>query len=174
MKTIFSSPQAYLENLQVAYAKPYAENTVQDHEFDQLTKKAAKQSGTIVPPGPTAGIALAIRETFQRVLDALNSEERKLIDENVAVGVVENGEPNAFIARSENGKFAILFSSGLALFLHKYVKLAAALSDPKSIVYCNRKDAATVPPPLGRRRNIRCGQSSKPILMPFRPCHEDC
>jgi hypothetical protein len=56
--------------------------------------------------------------------------------------VSENGQANAFIARSPDGKFAILFSSGLAMFLHKYIKLIAALVDPTSVTYCNRVLAA--------------------------------
>ena len=55
-----------------------------------------------------------------------------------------DGSPNAFIARSRDGWYAILFSSGFAVFVHKYIKLMTALTHPGSITYCNRKTATQI------------------------------
>jgi hypothetical protein len=112
-----------------------------NQEFSRLTVEDAKQIALEIPARPFDAIKLAIDTTYRDVVRALPSPRRILIENRIAAGVLDHGYANAFIARSPDGKFAILFSFGLAIFLHKCIKLIAALEKPKCVTYCSRKSA---------------------------------
>jgi hypothetical protein len=140
MSARFDSADDYLTYLQRRYAKPYFDGIIQDREFHRLTMDELRQAELDMPEGPVAGIALAIASSYRNVLKGLSPHRRQLVECSIAAGVMEHGECNAFIARSPEGKFAILFSSGLAMFMHKYIKLVCAMIAPNAVTYCNRKD----------------------------------
>jgi hypothetical protein len=141
MRTSFGSPRDYLHYLQKRYEAPYTDSSVKDEEFHRLTLDALRYLRIDVPGGPIAGIGKAIDQTYKDVVQALSPARRALVETRIAAGVLKDGHASAFIARSPDRKFAILFSSGLALFLHKYIKLVGALASPRAVTYCNRKPA---------------------------------
>ena len=60
---------------------------------------------------------------------------------NIALGMLDTGEANDAIYKSQDGKYAILLNTGLMLLLNKFSKLIIAWNDPRLVTYCNRKPA---------------------------------
>jgi hypothetical protein len=145
MRTAFKTPGDYLSHLKSLYALPYTDRTIVDDEFARITQEQMKVAGIDLPlDGTTAGIELAITSAIERIHLALPPELQATVRNNIATGVLESGDANAFIARSPDKKYAILFCSGLAMFLHKQAKLLTAFFQPDQVIYCNRKPAADV------------------------------
>ncbi|MER9295703.1 hypothetical protein NKI38_04250 [Mesorhizobium sp. M0621] len=140
MRKIFDNSEDYLEYLKGKYQKKYKNEKVVDDEFHRITIQQMEKIGQRLPIGSENGLESVISNSFKTIVQSLPATRRALVDGHIAAGVLEHGQANAFIARSPNGKLAILFSSGLAMFLHKYIKLVCASVDPRQIVYCNRKD----------------------------------
>jgi hypothetical protein len=141
MRTKFASAADYLAYLQELFTRRYADDGPVDDEFQRLTETALRNAGIEIPRGHLTGLNSVISKLWDDVLECLNDSQRDEISRNIAAGVVENGEANAFIARSPDGKYAVIFNSGLAMFLHKLFKLTAGWVDPSCVTYCNRKDA---------------------------------
>lgn len=144
MPAMFSTPTAYLEHLQVLYAREYPSGTPDDAFRRKVDSDLAKFDLSIESMGPFGGLRLALRDVTKELFRSMDNEAVDKLSADVAIGVLPTGEANAFIARSPCGKYAVLVCSGLMLLLHKYLKLVRAFVTPEEIVHCNRKSASEV------------------------------
>ncbi len=64
---------------------------------------------------------------------------REWANKYLAVGLAEHMSVNATCVRSTEGFYAIVVHSGLITLFNKVSKLLAAMTDPASVVYCNRE-----------------------------------
>lgn len=144
MSTNFDSPQKFLEYLQHVYARKYHTATP-DIEFKRRTNEEAKEQGLDLKVfGPYGYLERIVEELKGELFGSIDTHLASRINQEMALGLLPNGEANAFIARSRNRHYALLFNSGLMIFLHKYLKLIRASLNPADVVYCNRKEATQV------------------------------
>ena len=142
MTRSFSSPGEYLEYLQGVYEKAYPAS-IQDAEFAQITITQLDEYGLALSElGQYGGLRLAVEGLKSDLLQSLGTLDRERVVSDVAIGLLADGQANAFIARSPDGKHAIVLCSGFMLLLHKYLKLIRASVTPANVVYCNRKPAS--------------------------------
>jgi hypothetical protein len=141
MKTHFSTAAEYLAHLQELYTRRYSSGTPVDAEFQRLTEESLSARGIELPHHPVSGIGSVVENIWRDILNALEKSVRDVTKPCIAAGVVENGKANAFIVKSPDGKYAIIFNSGLGIFLHKLFKITSGCVEPQSVTYCNRKSA---------------------------------
>jgi len=144
MAIFFSSPSDYLEYLQKQYARIYPPGTP-DGKFEEITNTQFKEFGLSVSAlGQFGGYDVVIEDLKNDLFPSLNASDLQRIQSDIAIGLLPTGEANAFIARSPNGKYALVFCSGLMLLLHKYLKLVRAFVTPQEVIHCNRKNPSSL------------------------------
>jgi len=144
MTRLFSSPSEYLAYLQKVYSKMYPPGTA-DREFERITDAQLKKHDlSLSKLRQFGGLHHAIEGLKEDLFPSLDAQNLERIASDIAIGLLPNGEANAFIARSPDGKYALVLCSGLMLLLHKYLKLVRAFVTPLEVVHCNRKPASTL------------------------------
>ncbi len=144
MTQSFSSPTEYLAYLQKLYAKTYPPGTA-DKEFERITSAELNRLNLSHSElGQFGGLHSAVEELTTELFASLDAQTVGRIAADVAVGILPTGTANAFIARSPNGRYAVLLCSGLMVLLHKYLKLVRAFNAPSDVVHCNRKIASAL------------------------------
>ena len=142
MTTSFSCPREYLIYLQTVYGKFHPPGS-SDREFESITEAQLTQiDSSLSKLGQFGGLHLAIDALTNDVFRSLDRKDVDRISTDIAIGVLPSGEGNAFIAKSPDGKFAVVLCSGLMLLLHKYFKLVRAFVAPEDVIHCNRKPAS--------------------------------
>jgi hypothetical protein len=138
----FSTPGSYLAHLQAVYARSYPTGSV-DEAFATITRNQVAEAQ--LPASILSqfeGLRLALSEMTREIHAAMDRDMAQRVAADIAIGVLPSGEAEAFISRSSDGKYAVLFSAGLMLLLHKYLKLVRGFVTPSEVVYCNRKPAS--------------------------------
>lgn len=144
MSQHYDTPDDFLSYLQDEYAQRYPSGDDGD-EFKRITdEELAKHNLSLAELGEFGGLQLAIRGLKEQLYPSLTSAQRTAVEAQIAVGLLPNGDCNAFIARSPDGKFAICVCSALMVLLHKYLKLVRAFVAPQDVVFCNRKEASAL------------------------------
>ena len=150
---MFANPQEYLHYLKDRYNKPIP--GIRDNRFDEITKKEWQEyveSATSISKIPKELASLASNEVetlkdkaldiglslqFKGILLSQRAEERKRIERCVAIGSVDTGELNTFIAKGGVNIYCIVLNSGLMMLLHKNSKFVVASSLPQDVIYCD-------------------------------------
>lgn len=132
-------PQEFILYLKRKYANPYKSGQAADEEFYEITKKEMNKYDISVEEASHKGLDWVLNEIYDGIICQLDLEVKNNIKRCIAVGVVETGEVNAFIAKGGLNTYGIIVNSGLMIFLHKAFKLVLASINPKGITYCNRK-----------------------------------
>lgn len=142
MATSFASPADYLAHVQQCYAKAYVTKFTED-DFSRMTRSQLGQLNVSMDGlGEHGGLEWMVNDLRDTLLKAVDEETRKRIDAHMAIGLLINGQANAFVIRSSDGKLAVVIQTGLMMLLHKYLKLVRAFVTPADVVYCNRKSAS--------------------------------
>lgn len=140
MTDSFSTPADYLGYLQKRYGKIYSSGSP-DPEFARITDAELQKIGSsLLKLGQFGGLHAAMEGLKNDLFPALDQNELHRISADIAIGLLPSGEANAFIAKSPDGKYALVFCSGLMLLLHKYLKLVRGFVTPEEVVHCNRKE----------------------------------
>ncbi len=141
---MFTDPQEFILYLKRKYANLYKTDKVADKEFYEITKRELSDYGTSVEDASHKGLDWVISEIYDGILCQLDLEVKNNVKRSMAVGVVETGEVNAWIAKGGLNTYGIILNSGLMLLLHKAFKLMVASTNPQGITYCNRKNASQI------------------------------
>lgn len=142
---MFKTPEEFLYYLKRRYAAPFPPG-LRDSRFDAITKSQLEEHGIKWNPGDNHidlydKIASGV---FHEVVDCQDHNISFIINERVAVGVLETGLVNAFIAKGGENLYAIVLNSGLMILLNKAIKLWVAGANPGTILYCSHKDPSRV------------------------------
>lgn len=130
------TPQDFLAHIKVAKASQYPIRKPAS-EFLRIHAVQLEQLGVGVI-NSEAYFDDYLSRLFGGIVDVLPEQRLTGVKERIAVGVLNNIQVNAFIVRSDDGKyFAILLNRALLEVIHHYVKLVAAADYPDSVVYCN-------------------------------------
>lgn len=138
----FSTPGSYLAHLQAIHARHCLTGSA-DEVFATITRNQVAEAQ--LPPsilGQSEGLRLALSEVTAEIHSAMDRDMAQRVATDIAIGVLPSGKADAFISRSSDGRYAVLFSAGLMLLLHKYFKLVRGFVTPSEVVYCNRKSAS--------------------------------
>jgi len=150
---MFANPQEYLQYLKDRYNKPIP--GIRDNRFDEITKKqwqeyveSAKSISKIpkevasneVETLKDKALDISLSLQFKGILLSQRAEERKGIERCVAIGSVDTGELNTFIAKGGVNIYCIVLNSGLMMLLHRNIKFVVASNLPQDVVYCDGQD----------------------------------
>ena len=80
-----------------------------------------------------------IRSYVNELGKGLTENQKVHLESKISIGSVNTNDINAVCTTDKNGNYAVVVNSSLFTYLHKYGKLLTALSNPSSVIYCNRK-----------------------------------
>ena len=137
---MINDPNSFVELLKEKYESPYAPG-IRDDDFDSITQTGLEEHGLPFNIGDPAIDALdkMIKDVFNDIVQSQNPTVSELVLKHIAIGVMQTGDVNAFIAKGGDDVFGIIMNSGLMVLLNKAIKLWVGANDVKNITYCNRK-----------------------------------
>jgi len=137
----YKSPKEFLEQLKVEFSKPIQPGSTISEEFETITRNQLSEMGYIESLDELRLYDPVIEQLVNTIYANIPSQISKRIQSSVAIGPLNTGEVNAMCVKSLDNKYAVLINYGLMTLFHKFYKLQLAKSNPKSVTFCNRKNA---------------------------------
>jgi hypothetical protein len=138
------TPAEYLEQVREAYAR-LDRDPDPDRELLELTRVDLEKRGLELPD-PDEAYGVVVAAISDEIVAACSETWSVDLSERCAIGPLRHPAVNARCFKSPDGVYALVIHHGLMNLLHKYTKLVVAAHDPAQVVYCNRKDPASLTP----------------------------
>jgi hypothetical protein len=136
------TPAEFLAHVQQTYAR--LDRDPDPHrELLELTRADLRKLGRDLPD-PDAPYAEIVAAISADIVAACSELWGTNLSERCAIGPLQHPTVNARCFKSPDGVYALVIHHGLMNLLHKYTKLVIAAHDPPQVVYCNRKEPASL------------------------------
>jgi hypothetical protein len=121
---------------------------VKDPAFAEIVRERAAAGGHDVGQiFGSFGLDTVVAGIAEKLVTSLAPAHRDRLNQQVAIGGLDDAAVNAACLKSPDGVFAIVVNYGLMMFLHKYTKLMHAALYPRTVVHCNRADPSRLDGP---------------------------